>query len=199
MDSRTKVNGERIRAIETTYNGIKFRSRLEARVAKLFDELNATYEYEPEGFDLGDGIWYLPDFRLQGLCNPGLTSRMYTPQDLWVEVKGVVTPLDKEKIRRFVNLVGEPILIMGSLPLPKGRTDSEKLHSILHQAADAEYNTEFLFSWRFINGDSYHVTPCINKRGEVCLFSGDYDQSELDVQRTVRAYTSALNERFERQ
>ena len=52
-----------IKAIETPYRGIKFRSRLEARWAVFFDELKILYLYEAEGFDI-DGVWYLPDFYL---------------------------------------------------------------------------------------------------------------------------------------
>ncbi len=52
-----------IKAIETEYNGYKFRSRLEARWAVFFDALGIQYHYEPEGFDL-DGVYYLPDFYL---------------------------------------------------------------------------------------------------------------------------------------
>lgn len=46
-------------AIPTHYNGINFRSRLEAKWARFFDLLGWTYEYEP--IDL-DG--YIPDFVL---------------------------------------------------------------------------------------------------------------------------------------
>lgn len=52
-----------IKAIETTYKGYRFRSRLEARWAVFFDACGYQWEYEPEGFDLG-GDWYLPDFRI---------------------------------------------------------------------------------------------------------------------------------------
>jgi len=55
-----------IKAIETIYNGYKFRSRLEARWAVLFDALGLEYEYEKEGYDLSDFGWYLPDFYLPG-------------------------------------------------------------------------------------------------------------------------------------
>src|SRR5258708_7900129 len=53
-----------IKAIETFYNGYHFRSRLEARWAVFFDSLGIKYRYEPEGFNLEDGIWYLPDFEI---------------------------------------------------------------------------------------------------------------------------------------
>lgn len=68
-----------IKAIETVYNGYRFRSRLEARWAVFFDALKIEYQYEPEGFDL-DGRWYLPDFYLPEI-NGGL----------WVEIKPVKT------------------------------------------------------------------------------------------------------------
>lgn len=52
-----------IKAIETVYNGYRFRSRLEARWAVFFDTCGIKYAYEPEGFvtDCGN---YLPDFEL---------------------------------------------------------------------------------------------------------------------------------------
>lgn len=53
-----------LKAIDTPYANHLFRSRLEARFAVYFDELNVQWEYEKEGFDLGDGLWYLPDFYL---------------------------------------------------------------------------------------------------------------------------------------
>jgi len=63
-----------IRAIETQYNGYRFRSRLEARWAVFFDTIGLKYEYEIEGFEM-DGIRYLPDFYIPSL-------------DRWFEVKG---------------------------------------------------------------------------------------------------------------
>ena len=53
-----------LKAIETEYNGYKFRSRLEAKWAVFFDAMNISYEYEPEGFVLSNGAKYLPDFYL---------------------------------------------------------------------------------------------------------------------------------------
>lgn len=53
-----------IKPIETHYNGLRFRSRLEARWAVFFDALGIRYLYEPEGFENADGDRYLPDFYL---------------------------------------------------------------------------------------------------------------------------------------
>jgi len=53
-----------IKAIETSYKSYRFRSRLEARWAVFFDEMGVQWEYEKEGYDLGEHGWYLPDFYL---------------------------------------------------------------------------------------------------------------------------------------
>ena len=52
-----------IKAIETLYNGVLFRSRLEARYAKLLDSYNIKWAYEVEGYEYNN-IRYLPDFYL---------------------------------------------------------------------------------------------------------------------------------------
>ena len=58
---------KKIKAIETEYKGYLFRSRLEARWAVFFDFCGVDYEYEPEGYDLGNDQAYLPDFILHGV------------------------------------------------------------------------------------------------------------------------------------
>jgi hypothetical protein len=68
-----------ISAIETTYKGYRFRSRLEARWAVFFDALEIKWEYEPQGYEKemydDKKIMYLPDF--------------YLPDSkLYIEVKG---------------------------------------------------------------------------------------------------------------
>jgi hypothetical protein len=55
---------ERTPAIPTVWNGIKYRSRTEARWAVFFQELNITACYEEEHFKLSNGVNYLPDFYL---------------------------------------------------------------------------------------------------------------------------------------
>lgn len=52
-----------IRPIETRYKGRRFRSRLEARWAVLFDAMGWPWEYEPQGYTDGT-THYLPDFFL---------------------------------------------------------------------------------------------------------------------------------------
>lgn len=62
------------KAIETVFDGHRFRSRREARWAVFYRALGVRYEYEPEGFDLGEAGLYLPDFWLP-------------EQNCWIEIK----------------------------------------------------------------------------------------------------------------
>lgn len=66
---------------------MKFRSRLEARVAVFLDALDIKYLYEPEGYSLSDGTLYLPDFYLP-------VSKQF------IEVKGIMTAKDEHKIEQ---------------------------------------------------------------------------------------------------
>ena len=81
-----------ITPIQTVYNGYRFRSRLEARWAVFFDAIGMKYEYEPEGYDLGGGVRYLPDF--------------YLPEsNCFAEVKAnEPTQAELDKMRRLVFL-----------------------------------------------------------------------------------------------
>ena len=79
-----------LKAIETRYKGYRFRSRLEARWAVYFDTLGYEWEYEKEGYDLGDAGWYLPDFWLKSV-------------NMWAEVKG--TDPSQQECRRIHELV----------------------------------------------------------------------------------------------
>ena len=95
-----------IKAIETEYKGYKFRSRLEAKWAVLFDYINLKWEYEPDGFQMRGGAKYLPDF--------------YFPEyGYYAEVKpprpGMLQELEKAK-----NLVRESkdkaVVVLGNVP-----------------------------------------------------------------------------------
>lgn len=94
---------DEMKAIETRFDGHRFRSRAEARWAVLFKTIGFAYEYEKEGFDL-DGEWYLPDFFLPDL-------------GLWVEVKGEA-PTDREieLARRLAAGSGKTVLIAVGAP-----------------------------------------------------------------------------------
>ena len=74
--------------IETEYKGYRFRSRLEARWAVIFDWLDVGWKYEPQGFDLPSTGRYLPDFLLPGFEAILAQTTPKRASGLWIEVKG---------------------------------------------------------------------------------------------------------------
>lgn len=84
-----------LKAIETSYKGYLFRSRLEARWAVFFDALGLDWEYEPEGFELPDGTRYLPDFRLPKVMATGAA---------WLEVKPIISSDTWPSIKRAIDV-----------------------------------------------------------------------------------------------
>lgn len=78
-----------MKAIETIYHGYRTRSRVEARWMIFFDTLGIEYRYEMEGYQLSNGVFYLPDFWLPDYGT-------------WVEIKGKEpSEEEKEKCRRL--------------------------------------------------------------------------------------------------
>lgn len=94
-----------VKAIETRYKGYRFRSRLEARWAVFFDAFPLKWEYEPEGYDLGDAGYYLPDFFLPDM-------------NLWVEVKPdrVIIDSEKTKIEALAKATEKSVLLALGVP-----------------------------------------------------------------------------------
>lgn len=93
-----------IQAIETKYKGYRFRSRLEARWAVFFDALGVQWEYEKEGFDLGERGWYLPDFWL-------------SKEQVWIEIKGSRPTVEEGiKASRLAKFGNYPVLLVWGTP-----------------------------------------------------------------------------------
>lgn len=144
-----------MRAIETEYNGWRFRSRLEARWAVCFDAMGVPYEYEPETLDLGNQGWYLPDFYLPGT-------------EMWAEVKPkAISRRVFHKLLVAACEVGKPILMLigppdmrpyyGLVPLGDNRVVVKK-HSVTTAAGVATMRAT-RFEW--------NETPTQNKVREI--------------------------------
>lgn len=100
-----------IKAIETKYKGYRFRSRLEARWAVFFDSLGIKWEYESEGYDLGNGIHYLPDFKVE------IYSDIMNDVYAWIEIKGLLP--NKDEINKCVLLMQQgkrPVYLFSGTP-----------------------------------------------------------------------------------
>jgi hypothetical protein len=105
-----------IQAIETRYAGCRFRSRLEARWAVVFDQLGIEWEYEPEGFETSAGP-YLPDFRVR---IPQIKSARHVQ---WFEVKPPGAPADARHAALAAES-GQPVIVARGLP----RNQMSQLH-----------------------------------------------------------------------
>jgi len=180
-----------IKPIQTEYKGYKFRSRLEARWAVFFDACGLSWEYEPEGYDLGDGLYYLPDFLLHGyMFRYGLEG------DLYVEVKGCMSSEDRKKINYFSwgneDHILNPILVVGSIP------DGRDAWDMADQAFSKWNEDGAFYSFENIDGDYYGCFPGINEEGRFELFGADSTYlNEMDRKKTENAYKLARQARFE--
>jgi hypothetical protein len=98
-------------SIPTWYEGVRYRSKLEADCARFFDTHRIAYAFEPEGFQF-DGICYLPDFWL---------PRLKT----FVEVKGCLDGSDEAKLQALAKYCADPydwedtrpLLILAEAPI----------------------------------------------------------------------------------
>lgn len=89
-------------AIPTTYNGTTFRSRHEAKWAVFFDELRIDWHFEPQGYELRDGTFYLPDFWLPR-------------QQMFWEVKPTKTE-GHDKAKLLAALTGRMVVVSSGYP-----------------------------------------------------------------------------------
>lgn len=174
-----------IKPIETTYNGYRFRSRLEARWAVFFDAFCIMYEYEPEGFMLKYGMRYLPDFALYNVHWRGEHAEHYLEkrtQPIYVEVKGVnkydEIRLD-ERVRMEEFAKHAPLIILGNIPLDD---------------FSAQDSCSGLCSFSLLDGDNYpgFFTVFNNE----IWFSGA-DHNEFSCGSADKALSIARQARFE--
>ena len=179
-----------VAAIDTRYNGYRFRSRLEARWAIFFDQMGVPYLFEPEGFELG-GVKYLPDFRLRsGLKVYGESSPL---SNVWVEVKPSLTlePQDKQKIALFTQQTDNVVLILTGDPEP-----GAELRLIAHKAKGGEWYTPYATWVELSDGE-------LGLLDRSSLESIDDPEIRAAVERLERtpklmaAYAAARDARFE--
>lgn len=152
------------KAIETVYNGYRFRSRLEARWAVFFNAAGIKYEYEPEGFDLGGGLYYLPDFRIWVNCRNYPGEPTYRP--IYVEVKGYMDDESKNKIEKF----GQELIVLTNIPADHKEYFDQ--YCLYRKNVDGfcGYN-----NFRYIDGDEYCAFFTLDN-GNVWIAGSDHDQ-----------------------
>lgn len=186
-----------IKAIETLYSGCRFRSRLEARWAKFFDALGIKWEYEKEGYDLGEAGWYLPDFWL-------------SDEKIWVEIKGQEpTGKERDKAEGLFHATDNPVIVLSGTP------GGHLLECFLNETTDSSggyvwHRGEFHFYsygkspglWIGINRGRRETTVFYdgNFNGDVRFFDSTHDFIIMTPDDTCKYYDAvniARSARFE--
>lgn len=169
-----------IKAIETSYKGYRFRSRLEARWAVFFDSLPIRWRYETQGFVVQDLFCYLPDFYLPDWdlyleIKPDLPYECVTPDNSILVVANAdgITPLGKFLLAATA-LYRQP---SGSPPVGKGRL------LMLCGTPGGPRLQEYRGRWKL--NDGAVALACHNMGGDGPLVSinawSDDDNGRLDI------------------
>lgn len=174
-----------LKAIETVYNGYRFRSRLEARWAVFFDEMGIAYKYETEGFDLGNGIRYLPDFWLPHSL-PAFAEEGW---GFWAEIKPAQA--NQDELNKMLELVRQSKhngLIFQGNPWPNEYT--------VTKISGCHFETPRVFENLVFQSEGGHYCHLVSQDTPYYMTSypSIYYKTEVDLQ---AAYTIARQARFE--
>lgn len=172
-----------MQAKETSYGGIQFRSRLEAKWAAFFDGIGWRWEYEALDFP-----GYIPDFLFPDFREP-----------LLLEVKPEITDEAKRKIERC-GWTG-PAMVVGSGPFPSNNCNGWALGH-LSERNESAWNWEEGILACGSPSDKLVSHPCENNLGMVhslhsyhCRRCGGYNgnvcASEIDVEGIWRTACNA--------
>lgn len=177
-----------IKPIETRYKDYRFRSRLEARWAVFFDALRLDWEYEKEGYDLGDLGFYLPDFWVSNLYD------RFGNKGMFVEVKGQeATDLEIEKLARLVAPGRHAAMLDGGLkPYDEFGNTNEFLEISWHNG-EIGIDNPMVFMMCYSCGAVKYEFPEQNYC-KCNLCGAQSDDMHPNIQ---KAYEKALSARFE--
>lgn len=183
-----------MKGIVTMYRGRRFRSRLEARWAVMFDLLEWRYEYEP--YDLKG---WIPDFALFGV------------EEILVEVKpySALKEFDRGKILTALEGTekwGKEILLLGSTisvsPQSMSPTWEGRPAVILgflgefEKGVGRELGGEYWFSRAILNRYEvwgfYHEAGCYRDR-ITGLYDGDHYLYNPDYEEVLELWNQAGN------
>jgi hypothetical protein len=179
----------RIQPIETNYAGHKFRSRVEARWAVALDTLGIRYEYEPEGYELGDLGRYLPDFWLPGLK----TWLEIKPSNFTLFDSTGDYSLESKRLALFGANIGHPFYVLVGPPKFGGykvghvHTDDSGVCAIferdipnIREALDISEDVELLNYEEIEENGAGHSSPCACYSGWVFITFEDENGEERD-------------------
>lgn len=184
-----------MKAIETVYRNIRFRSRSEARWAYFLDQIGVPFEYEKEGYQMDNGLRYLPDFWL-------------SDQKIWAEVKSEMP--NEDEIEKAVRLVTESGLPLVFLIFANGRTDSIEHSGGPYYIPELKDRHPQLACWQTCIGcEEVSIVPYAPAAGFTCwnckltwtseqvLEMADKGKEIFDADKFTFAFNLARQARFE--
>ena len=177
-----------IRAIETSFKGYRFRSRLKARWAVFFDTCGFRWEYEPEGYEI-DGLRHLPDFRLYDVKCRNMHDE---GKPFFVEAKGNIDEESRKKIEALSRSF--PVYVVG--PVPYGVDGEDYIDS----CCDENEREDYFYSYLTVDGDDYPAILFRDRDGRPRIAGPDHwsDRDMMDEEGTIRALKAARAARFEK-
>ncbi|MCW6003907.1 hypothetical protein K1W54_04825 [Micromonospora sp. CPCC 205371] len=186
------------RALPTTWAGVTFRSRHEARWAVFFDHLDLRWDYEPERYTLGTvGGTYLPDFYLPDIglfaeIKPGLAGDV-DPEGVWRWEQFAAAQADNPnggKVAMFCDRIPDPTKVTETGP-PKCYRWFESGVFILG---------DWHYAWCACPSGDHFDVQYEARGGRIfcgCFRIADDHYRTGDHPRILAAYEAARSERFE--
>jgi hypothetical protein len=177
-----------IQAVETHYGDCHFRSRIEARWAVFFDSAGLSWHYEPELFDLGSGIHYLPDFYLPTLA-------------CYIEVKGAYpTTGELLKAEKLAEQSHHPVfLVHGAIPDSRNPSGAIGFRPYKETGDTAIWHTHYSETNRWTQCatcSAIEYTIDSNAQNVHCDCFDKRNRYGADTPTIMTAYRAARSERF---
>lgn len=206
-----------IQSVPTKYNGIEFRSMLEARWAMFLDNIGAKWAYEPMTFKLDDGRMYAPDFLVydlyivHGRCSDSKSIDDFDKMNVFFEVKAGMSKEFMEDAMKLAKLNEEAIYassVKKAMDMAEDgmdKNDGYPAFPLCFVGPMPSKETDELFdmdhpfyTFYYIDGDEFPLTPGVASGGKgVGLFGaeGNYIQY-MDEVKTMAAFNAAKSHRF---
>ena len=178
-----------IQPIQTVYRGYRFRSRLEARHAVLFDTLEIPWRYETQDYIvLRSGTRYLPDFWMP-------------QQDCWIEIKGEA-PTDQEqaKCAGLAEVTGKNVFcFFGNIVSPKYQDFENNDGAYVWIPNGQEAAWDNFHQWCECSQCGFFGIEYSGRSERLCCpcLKDQPKTYNYDTPRLVRAYDAARAARFE--
>ena len=161
--------------LPTIYNGVRYRSRAEARWAVVFDKLGWKHFYEPEAFGLPSGP-YLPDFYLPDV-------------EAYFEVKGMPPTLQERLLAEELCEATETIVLISTgPPNPDRKIFDEDLIVFYPERVDDDEVVAFDYGGCFVDRRCHYHAACSIELGNLCHLGS---VNEIDWRTAFRAAASA--------